>query len=352
MSQIFCVTSVNSIGCTFLDWSIHFLSGQNKFYNIISGWDKLSSNPISKENAHGHPKNHPSGYHTTLDVINHLKTVDGELLSLYPTIIHADTALKNLGLDINKVADEQSGVLQSVFEYQKDDYAKLILSCINNNIKTIYVKQNFFPLYNLFIRTLDRKLFEPKPAATTNELREEFLEVFFRPDDKNAWGDIFNNLPIWDQREAIALNIRPFKSYAIDSKVNFSMPHFLIDAMDLWLNGKQKIIEVLDYLGLELNQQRYQSWLSIYDQWREIHLKILNFCWNVDYICESIVSNHYLDLRSYNLDLWQEAIIQHILIYKYNLNLKNWQLTSFPKNTQDLHKLLEANIHSTEILYS
>ena len=51
------------------------------------------------------------------------------------------------------------------------------------------------------------------------------------------------------------------------------------------------------------------------------------------------------------MDLWQEAIVQHILIYKYNLNLKNWQLKKFPDNTQDLHKLLETNIHPTKILY-
>jgi hypothetical protein len=77
----------------------------------------------------------------------------------------------------------------------------------------------------------------------------------------------------------------------------------------------------------------------------------LNFCWNIDNICESIVNNYYLDIGAYNLDFWQEAILQHILIYKYKLNLKNWQLEKFPTNTQALHKLLEPNIHPTEILY-
>ena len=32
--MIVCSTSVRSIGCTFLDWSIHFLTGQTEFFNI------------------------------------------------------------------------------------------------------------------------------------------------------------------------------------------------------------------------------------------------------------------------------------------------------------------------------
>jgi hypothetical protein len=69
---------------------------------------------------------------------------------------------------------------------------------------------------------------------------------------------------------------------------------------------------------------------------------LLQFEYNYKHIVESIVNNW-----SYPIDLTfdQEIVIQHCLIYHYGLNLKTWQLEKFPNNTQDLHKLLEPNIH-------
>ena len=40
-----------------------------------------------------------------------------------------------------------------------------------------------------------------------------------------------------------------------------------------------------------------------------------------------------------------------MLIYKYGLNLKTWQLEKFPNNTKQLHELLEENIHPIEKIY-
>jgi hypothetical protein len=51
-----------------------------------------------------------------------------------------------------------------------------------------------------------------------------------------------------------------------------------------------------------------------------------------------------MDLTRFNLDLMQEACIQHHLIYNYNLNFKTWQLEKF-SDTKQLHSLLELNTH-------
>ena len=51
-----------------------------------------------------------------------------------------------------------------------------------------------------------------------------------------------------------------------------------------------------------------------------------------------------MDLTRFDLDVIQEAFIQRELIYKHNLNLKTFQLEKFI-NTQQLHNLLEPNIH-------
>ena len=63
-----------------------------------------------------------------------------------------------------------------------------------------------------------------------------------------------------------------------------------------------------------------------------------------DKIINYIIEGYELNLDKFNLDLVQEAAIQHELIYKHNLNLKTWQLTKFT-NTRQLHNLLEPNIH-------
>jgi hypothetical protein len=34
MKNIFCVTSYNSVGCSFIDWSVYFLTEQAEHYNV------------------------------------------------------------------------------------------------------------------------------------------------------------------------------------------------------------------------------------------------------------------------------------------------------------------------------
>lgn len=352
MSQIFCVTSTAPIGCTFLDWSIHWLSGQTKFFNVDSGWGELTSNPVQAINAHGHQRNIPAGMALSLDVIARLQSAGGELLSFYTCPMWADAAASILNLDVNQISNENSTVFEQIKKYVANDYNKLVNHCLNNHIPVIYVNNDSLPVYNMFIRSIDRMVFEHKPASE-HELREEFLNVFFNKSNQLKWGDTFKKLPAWDQREFIALNIRPYEKTNIDTEINidFSKKHFYLSAIDLWLNGENKIIEVLDYLGLNLDNSRYQEWVSVYRTWQKSHLKILQFCWNLDRICNSIINNYYFDLRPYKMDLWQEAIVQHIIIYKYRMNFKTWQLAKFPDNAQDLHKLLEPNIHPIESLY-
>lgn len=348
--MIFCVTSTNSIGCTFLDWSIHFLSGQTEFYNVDLGWSKLCADPTQQKNAHGHPKNHPCGVDNTKQVIDKLTSIKANVGSLYPAPSLSDFVAKKLNLDISKISEKNSDVYEQICNYQADEYSNIFNICNTNNVPVIYVKQNSYFPYNMFFRA-DRKQFENKIAESQSEMMEEFLNVFFDQTNKKEWQNSVTNMSIWDLREFIALNIRPYKKLLLDNNVNRHRPHFYIDSMDLWCNGENTIVEVFKYLKLTIDSNRYDSWVLIYRKWQKQQLKILNFCWNIDNICESIVNNYYLDISSYNMDLWQEAIIQHILIYKYNLNLKNWQLEKFPANTQDLYALLEPNIHPTEILY-
>ena len=214
--------------------------------------------------------------------------------------------------------------------------------CVKENIPIIYIRLNSDFRYADTLRSLERMRFQDRAAISVDELHNEKLELNFNYSTKIQ---LWQTQEIWDQREFIALNMQPAEDHNNDVFVDFAHPHYYIDSRDWWFNGRNKIKEILSFLKLELDQDRFNQWLPIYLQWQEQQIKILRFIWNADYICKAIKDNHYLDLSEYNLDLMQEATIQHIMIYQYGLNFKTWQLRKFPTNTQALHQLLEPNIH-------
>jgi hypothetical protein len=58
-----------------------------------------------------------------------------------------------------------------------------------------------------------------------------------------------------------------------------------------------------------------------------------------------------MDLNRFNLDIVQEAAIQHILLYKHSLSIKTWQLEKF-NNTKQINALLEPNTyHEVKDIY-
>jgi hypothetical protein len=150
----------------------------------------------------------------------------------------------------------------------------------------------------------------------------------------------------------MALILEPYLSVRMDEFFNYSFPHIYVDARELFFNGRELMGNLFNQLRLPLDQSRLDSWLPIYYNWQAKQSSILKFSWSLDHICECIVNNLYYDLTTFNLNLKQEAIIQHIMIYKYGLNFKTWGLEKFPSNTQDLHKLLEPNIHQLNNLYN
>ena len=100
-----------------------------------------------------------------------------------------------------------------------------------------------------------------------------------------------------------------------------------------------------EYLELQIDNDRYKEWVTVYHNWKTNHYKSLRFMWYVDEIVDDILYNRPRNLKNFKLDLLQEAIIQQKLIKNYNLNLKNWQLERFI-STQQLHSLLEPNFHA------
>ena len=318
------------LGGTFLDWSIHWLSGADKFYKLNLGWVDLVSDPLTSKNAHDHQKNHPGGYEETLAAIQDLKK------------LQTDNILSFYSFPLNEL--EEDWVLND----PEEDYVKLWDCLIQNLIPIIYIKLTTPIIYNTKLRSLETR------SATFNsaeEMYELFLQKYFK-ENYDYWKNILKMNSISDRREFIALNVRPHEYADPTVTADFTKSHFYLDAQELWYNGEDVLTRIMKYLDIKIQNQRLISWLPIYKQWQHKQLNILKFSWNLDHICESIVKNYYYDLSEYDLDVWEEAIIQHEMIYKYGLNFKTWQLEKFPDNTQELHKLLEPNtVHQIKDIY-
>jgi hypothetical protein len=343
---MFCVTSTHSAGCTFVDWSVHWLSGAEVFYNTELRLIELTLNPLGSVNAHGHKRNHPKGSKQTkyyIDCFN--KITNDHLLSFYPTALKIDMCAEDLSIHVDQLT---ATAMDSILAYQEKDYAKIWDLCSRNNVNIVYISPADNPVYFSINRSLDRQLLKEIPYTSKEEAQLDYLNVFFKESFAEWQAKGLTNK--WDLREFLALNLRPYLQKT-NPYIDFALPHLYIDSQELWYNGYNALCKIMDYLDIKIDSSRIQHWLLIYKQWQDRQLEILKFTWNLDHICKSIVDNYYYPLES--LDLQQEAIIQHVLIFKYGMNIRGWGLEKFPNNTQDLHKLLEVNtIHTVKDIYN
>lgn len=300
---------------------------------------------MSQLNAHGHPKNHPAGLQNflhELDMFDQQRT--NAVCSTYPIMMHYDAALTQLGLTAEQLSD--SAVLATVNQWILQDYNQLFAQCHNRDTRMIFVANDANSvLYHQNIRALDRFMTSPERPADAQDLAKEFQQIFFA-ESAQAWADM-NLTDIWDLRERMALNMRPFDQ-DLHEQFDFGQPHLWINCQQLWQQPQKTLTRIMDYCELTLDHSRQQQWIPIAQQWQQLQLQLLEFGHVQEHIVNAIVNNWNYEL---NLTFHQEAIIQHCLIYQHNLNLKTWQLHKFPSNTQALHQLLEPNIHPVPCIY-
>ena len=341
MNKLVCCASPQSFGCTFVDWSIHFLSGQNKFYSTkLDQWIDLSMNPLQTINAHGHRKNHPNGFDETKKTISTLLEKNG-LVSYYPVPLRNPDVAKNLGIEMSSMTPDK---WQLMIDYRDNDYNQLLKYSESCQAKIIILSlsesETVLPIYFASTRQSEQFLFteNSKKPTTLQDMYDEKDSVFFK-DSLETW----RNLGLtnkWDIRERMALSW-PIEISPMD-RIDYSVDHYWINAQSWWYDGKHEIKDIMAWLELDIDTDRFSQWIPVYEAWQQMQFKILKFIYNYRHITKCIVNNW-----SYPIDLTfeQEVIIQRCLIYQYGLNLKTWKLEKFPNNTKDLHQLLEPNIH-------
>jgi hypothetical protein len=317
-----------------------------QYYNVnLRKCVKLSQNPIININAHGHLKNHPNGYDQTKYYIEQFNLLpDDKNYSMYPTPLHLDVAATQLNLPIDQFHD--INVMNQILLHTHDDYNKIFELCEKNKTKLIFIAQDTNTvLYHQTIRQLDRFATNPGRPTSIQQQYDEFQNLFFNQ-SATIWNKL-NLIDTWDVRERMALDMRPFDGI-LDHRLNFQSPHLWINCQELWTNTADTLEKIMGYLGLEIALDKWDAWMPISYAWQKIQLKLLDFCFNQKHIVEAVVNNWDYKI---NLTFQQEVIIQHCLIYQYGLNLKTWQLEKFPSNTQELHRLLEPNIHPIQDIY-
>jgi hypothetical protein len=302
------------IGGTFFTWSIYYLSGKTQYFSASSrSTIALPMQPLLDKNAHGFVANHPVNKQ--------------EFEEFFPLLVNTDECV---------YMHNFRGNTKEFIDRLCNSATKVIVISLHSD-QMLYQCGYTPRAPNVPAWDSNKRLVDP------DDIYEDFTDHFFK-ESKQQW-EKENLNEIWDKREFIALNFDPFDKDSILNYISNNLHRYTVNSLDLWLNFDQHIPDLFRYLDIALDQNRWLEWLPIYKLWQHKHTKRLQFAQNFESIVNGILLGHDVDLTKFDLDIQQEAAIQHQMIYKYNLNFKTWQLTKFT-NTKQLHDLLEPNIHN------
>ena len=302
-----------AIGGNFLSWTVYYLSGRTDYFSVRNqAVVPLTDNPLTTKNAHGFISNQPWS--------------EDEFKKFLPLLANTEECMY-----MHKLRSGTDEVVQQLCEQS----TKVIVLSLHPN--QILYQCGYTPRASV-IPAWSSQLH----LSNEDDIYNDYTNYFFA-DSKQQW-EKENLTNVWDKREFIALNFDPFNHDSILNYISNGTNYYHIDALNIWTNFDQCVQELFDYLCISIDQSRYQKWLLVYDQWKNMHTKRLMFAQNFNTIINNILRGIDFDLTTFELDIQQQAAIQHFLIYNHNLNFKTWQLINFT-NTKQLHDLLEPNIH-------
>jgi len=315
------------VGGTFLNWSLHYLAGHNYYYCAKkSDWVKVPENPVQDKNSHGFIANQ----------VHSKESFDKEYLKLYAVTTEQFHTIYFHNFNFTSKSETDPEAKQCIEQLDADQLIVLSVSTTNNRHKLYH--SSFVKRYESASSFVDLSV----QLSSNQDILDDFINYFFQESiEKWRQAGLTNH---WDKREFLALNYRPNAVKHIAPNVNLTRDHYRLDVTELWHIFEQTVVYMFEYLNLKIDTTRWENWTRIYHKWRQVHYQRILFVWYFDEIINYIINGYSMDLVRFDLDLIQEAVIQHELIYKHNLNLKTWQLEKFT-NTKQLHDLLEPNSH-------
>ena len=326
--RIIALTSGRPAGCTFLDWSLHWLAGHRWHWNfVLRDWVPVPQDPLFDQNAHAHQKNHPAGCQQLESMLgNYAATDRSDFATVYYNFQDLPHWLESLNISQSRLSrDHWHNIRQNQLQQLKD-MSKIC--CANNVMQIVVTETPGTEPYFLHARVI-----------------ADWMPSNIEPDisEYQTWFGVDANMSRWDLREQIALDIRPFEPTCFRDYIAPQCPHIAIANLDLWINGLDTIPKLMQKLDIALDKSRWQHWCEVYARWQKMQMPYVYFAQEVTNIVQDIVAGSSRVLPKFTL--LQEATLQHCLIYLHDINLRNWQLDHFPTNTRELHFLLEPNRH-------
>jgi hypothetical protein len=323
----------HNTGGHFIDWSLRYLGGQISITNDVSILKNWHHNHIplgsKRMGAVG-------GFDDTVNIINQVKNSSNRFENIYITGLHLNVAAKKLfRTEFENLTSQQQ---QAVVDYGWQDYRDLLSWSQSKPYTVAIFDYCDFDLYSSFYN--DRCILDHNGIEYNNLL--DMMSMYEKTFYANT-AHMFDQ-EVWDLREKLALIYQfPKKIKNFHEFYNSQLPHYYYNTDDVWNNLLDVVKEILSASQIKIVEENVRSWSEIYNQWRTVHDPW--FSRHLDRILDAIVNNKFLSLKRFNMNFFKEVVIQHELITKYNLNLKTFNLVTFPENTQDLYKLLEPNIH-------
>lgn len=303
-------------GGTFLDWSLHYLSGQSENLVIKCGTFKrgeirtkfiqsITDNPLVRSTAHLHNKSHPNT-DSLNEVIKQYSKVPYPLNTFYYIDSMTRTQTQTYH---NSIVNQYPDVKFITYKF-KPHHVDWIF-CLQYE-KVLIMKRQF--TREMFIQQINANIKETNQMSV-GELRE-LLSLYYPFCIK---GQILNE-------ELVAAD----NNYLLDfDRVCTSMP----TVMD----------EIFEFLKLPISQSRYDQWNKIYSQWLEKNS--FKFFLDLAFIVECIVQGKYLDLSEYSMSFAKEVVLASKLLYDHNLSLKFEGIQDLSSNTMQWNRILEPNVY-------
>lgn len=311
MTKLLAVCSDDVSGGTFFCWTMEYLSGRDSYWGYAGDVTNpaehhaLVDNPLVRNNSHNFVSNEYNytyyGNPTAQKFVNGLLDFDSHVY------IHNCT----------------SESMQAV-----QDTSTHVFRLLNDAIYQ----------FCYFRRHHDTEQYN-------NE--ELMLELF---DKKYFWKSLtgWENLEkFWDRREFMALSLRPFDNHRWGPYEEFdsTKSHYAVHAHDLYNHFDTSVTRFFQYTEQKIDSSRWDNWVNVWHTWRRMHESRLMFQSYLSTIVSYTVKGHYMDLRRFSLDIFQQAVIQNQLIYNHGLTIKGWGVTQFT-DTLQLHSLLEEHSYT------
>ena len=327
--MVVCLTSFTTLGCTFLEWSVNWLSGHERYWSDLENkWIELTKNPIEIINAHGHRKNHPSNVEEWIKMTEKFNALskNTQLLTYY--------GWNAAGPFGQKCFDGICDLLQKK--------TKIIL--LHDSLGKFQVRHRHTDSSNKG-RQLDGSSHNSRQFRDEEIKKEIITKLFTTPDLKSKLKSV------GEQRDFFTWNMKYFKyvyNKYEDSIIRLSSPNFLLlDQRLLIMDGEAALRNVFTFLKTKIVERKVASWLKVYKKWQKIVRPEFLLHENMSNIIKCIKNGVSHSLVPYELDTFKEALIQYNLIKEYNDILLVKKLDKFPENTIELTGYLKSKKLST-----